>query len=167
MTDLDEARIQQILAIRLDGCERWDVDAFVAEQRTKKEPTWAGETTGKQLDEYLAEADRRIAASAHDPKTATERHLAMRRNLYARAVQAGDIGTALRVLIDLAKLEGAYPGKTKGRPELDADGQTWILIGIPHARFGEIAGEIELLKCVDGIRVEVAGGESKILDMAP
>ena len=32
---------------------------------------------------------------------------------------------------------------------------------------GEIAGEIELLRCVDGIRVEVAGGESKILDMAP
>src|ERR1019366_10102324 len=164
MKDLDEARIQQILAIRLDGCERWDVDAFVAEQRAKKEPAWAGETTGKQLDDYLTEADRRIAASAHDPATTNARHLAMRRNLYARAVQAGDIGTALRVLIDLAKIEGAYPGKSKGRPELDADGQTWVLIGIPHARFGEIAGEIELLKCVDGIRVEVANGQAQAIE---
>ena len=166
MTDLDEARIQQILAIRLDGAETWDVFDFVREKIVAKDATWIDQAKFVVTD-YIAEADRRIAASAHDPATTNARHLAMRRNLYARAVQAGDIGTALRVLIDLAKLEGAYPGKSKTRPELDADGQTWILIGIPAARYGEIAGEIELLKCVDGIRVEVAGGESKILDMAP
>ena len=163
MTDLDEARIQAILQIRLDGAETWDAIAYAVEKTKAKEDPW-GETLGDEIYRYIAEADRRIAASAHDPATTTARHLAMRRNLYARAVQAGDIGTALRVLIDLAKLEGAYPGKSKGRPELDADGQTWVLIGIPHARYGEIAGEIELLKCVDGIRVEVAGGDTKAIE---
>jgi hypothetical protein len=36
-------------------------------------------------------------------------HVARRKSLYARAVNAADYRTALAVLADLAKLEGLYP----------------------------------------------------------
>src|ERR1019366_10784145 len=87
VTDNDEARIQAILQIRLDVAETWDCIAFAVEKITAKESPW--EPTAKaEIHRYIAEADRGIAASAHDPATTTARHLAMRRNLYARAVQA-------------------------------------------------------------------------------
>src|SRR5262249_18034132 len=44
-------------------------------------------------------------------KQALRRHLAQRRNLYARALNKGDERTALAVLADLAELQGLYPPK--------------------------------------------------------
>jgi hypothetical protein len=41
------------------------------------------------------------------------RHLAQRRNLYAKAVLAGDLRTALACVQDEAKLEGLYPSERK------------------------------------------------------
>ena len=158
---IEEQRIQAILQIRLDGAETWDVEAFVADKERAGEEPWkiTGEPLSqKQVLDYIREADHRIATSSPDAQTAAARHLAMRRSLYARAVQAGEIRAALAILVDIAKIEEVYPAKAKEKTTagmIAAPGMSWVLIGIPAARFGEIAEEIELLGAVDGIRIEM------------
>jgi hypothetical protein len=110
-----QRRVQAVLQIRLDGAEGWDVRQYVAEKQAAGEAPWTVDEGGKQLSErqirrYVEQADALIAESCRTSrKRALRRHMAQRRNLYARAVQAGDLRTALAVLTDLAKLQGLYP----------------------------------------------------------
>jgi hypothetical protein len=157
-TTLEEQRIREVLQIRLDGAEEWDVVAHIADREKAGEEPWRpapDPLTEEQIVDLISEADKRIAASRPAADSAVARHLAMRRSLYARAVQAGEIRAALAILADIAKIEEVYPAKMKAQPLLPAgDGMTWVLIGIPATRFGEIAEEIELLAAVDGIRID-------------
>src|SRR4051812_22535416 len=99
-------RVEDVLHIRLDGAEGWDVRQYVAEKEKVGETPWAIPAGGKPLSErqirrYVEQADRLIQDTCRTSrKKLLRRHLAQRRNLYARAVSAGDIRTALAVLAD-------------------------------------------------------------------
>jgi hypothetical protein len=61
---------------------------------------------------YIGRADKLIAESCRTSrKKLLHRHLAQRRNLFAKAVSAGDYRTALAVAKDEAELQGLYPPK--------------------------------------------------------
>jgi hypothetical protein len=111
-------RIEDVLRIRLDGAEGWDVRRYVAEQEAAGEPPWTIPEGGKPLSErqirnYVAAADRLMDESCRQSrKKVLRRHLAQRRALYARALNKGDERTALAVLRDLAELQGLYGDET-------------------------------------------------------
>jgi hypothetical protein len=108
-------RIEDVLRIRLDGAEGWDVRRYVAKQEAVGAAPWTVPEGGKPLSErqkrnYVTAADKLIDESCRQSrKKLLRRHLAQRRNLYARAVNKGDERTALAVLRDLAELQGLYP----------------------------------------------------------
>ena len=105
------ARIEEILRIRLDGAELWDIREYVREKCAEAGSIWESQKclSDAQLYRYLARADKLIAQSCRSSrKRLLRRHLAQRRNLYAKAVNAGDIRTALSVLSDEARLLDLY-----------------------------------------------------------
>jgi hypothetical protein len=105
------ARIEEVLRIRLDGAEFWDVREYVREKHRQTGSVWEAKTclSDAQLYRYLAKADLLIAQSCRSSrKRLLRRHLAQRRNLYAKAVNAGDLRTALSVLHDEASLLHLY-----------------------------------------------------------
>jgi hypothetical protein len=110
-------RVEEILRIRLDGAEWWDCCEFVREKEQEEGSAWYLAEGDKPLSDaslrrYLAKADNLIAESCRaSRKKLFRRHLAQRRNLYAKAVHAGDIRTASGILRDEAELEGLYPPK--------------------------------------------------------
>ena len=112
-----QQRTDELVLIRLDGAQWWDVVQYVAEKGKEKGSPWEVKPGGKSLSErqlrnYMARADRIILASAKEKRArAIRRHLARRENLYAKAVSAGDVRTALAVLRDEAELRGLYPPK--------------------------------------------------------
>jgi hypothetical protein len=111
------ARVEDVLRVRLDGAELWDVRQYVAEKQQAGEEPWAlrdGENplSDRQLYRYLAAADALVAESCRTSRQKLLRnHLAQRRKLFARAVAAGDVKAALAVLQDIAKLQGLYPSE--------------------------------------------------------
>ena len=111
------ARVDDVLRIRLDGAELWDVRQYVAQKQEAGAEPWAlrdGEKplSDRQLYRYLAAADTLITDSCRTSRRRLLRnHLAQRRKLFARAVAAGDIKAALAVLQDLAKMQGLYPSE--------------------------------------------------------
>ena len=100
-TEVD-ARVAAVLAIRLDGAQFHDIVQYAAGQG------WG--VSERQLWNYVKKADERLRESR---ERSTGRlltlHLARRESLYARAVNAGEIGPALAVLKDQAHLLGLYP----------------------------------------------------------
>jgi hypothetical protein len=108
-----EARVEQLLRIRLDGAEIWDCREFVREKVTAAEvdPVWGNQMlTDSQLYRYLQKVDQRIKDSCRGSvKRLLRNHLARRRNLYGKAVLAGDFRTALAAARDEAELLGLYP----------------------------------------------------------
>lgn len=118
---LVQARVDEVLQLRLDGARRWDILQYVAEKEAEKGPPnhWTrggGEPPmcQRQVGNYIAEADRIIAESREKGRKAMlARHIAQRRNLFAKAVLAGDNSTALAVLRDEAKLLDLYPAERK------------------------------------------------------
>jgi hypothetical protein len=109
-----ELRSLEILRIRLDGAEIWDVREYVREKEREPGSAWelpqdAKPMSDSQLWRYMARADKLLAASCRaSRKKLLRRHLAQRRNLYAKAVSQGDVRAALAVLTDEAKLIGLY-----------------------------------------------------------
>jgi hypothetical protein len=105
-------RVGEILRIRLDGAEFWDVREYVREKEQEDGSVWQlaeGQTplSDSQLWRYIAKADKEVAASCRaSRKKLLRRHLAQRRNLYAKAVSQGDIRTALACLDSETKLLG-------------------------------------------------------------
>src|SRR5262249_10904559 len=109
-----EARVTEILRIRLEGAEIWDVREYVREREQQESSPWQlaegqKSLTDSQLWRYIARADKEIAASCHaSRKKLLRRHLAKRRNLYAKAVRTGDYRAALAALESEAKLQGLF-----------------------------------------------------------
>jgi hypothetical protein len=114
-----EARLTELLRIRLDGAEFWDVREYAREKEQEDGSAWKLAEGQKPLSDgqlwrYLARVDRIIAESCRaSRKKLLRRHLAQRRNLYAKAVSQGDIRGAATVLKDLADLQGLYPPKRR------------------------------------------------------
>ena len=110
-----QLRTEEILRIRLDGAEAWDVREYVREKEREAGSAWELPEGGKPLSDsqlwrYIAKADGLIAESCRaSRKKLVRRHLAQRRNLFAKAVSAGDYRTALAVARDEAELQGLYP----------------------------------------------------------
>ena len=66
----------------------------------------------RQLQRYTAEADELLAQSLEDNRDRLMAyHFAARRALYARAMAAGDLSTASRILKDEAELLNLYATK--------------------------------------------------------
>jgi hypothetical protein len=108
-------RVEEILRIRLDGAEFWDTCEYVREAEAEEGSPWhlaEGDKplSDSQIRRYIAKADDLIAASCRaSRKRLLRRHLAQRRNLYAKAVLQGDVKAALAVLRDEAQLLDLYP----------------------------------------------------------
>jgi hypothetical protein len=151
-------RVEDVLRIRLDGAEGWDVRRYVAEQEAAGAAPWTVPEGGKPLSErqirnYVAAADRLIDESCRQSrKKLLRRHQAQRRNLYARAVNKGDERTALAVLRDLAELQGLYGDElTRQMEDLrrrvenlqganDGDGNDASAPAVPRLRGGQAGG---------------------------
>lgn len=112
-----QLRIEEVLRIRLDGAEFWDVCQYVSEKEKEPGSPWClgkGEEPHceRTIHRYIAGADKRIHESCAAERPALiEFHLAKRRAIYARAVAQGDLRSALAVLKDEAELLGLYPDK--------------------------------------------------------
>src|SRR5262245_15773253 len=125
-TAIIRLRVEDVLRIRLDGAEGWDVRQYVAEKEQAGEQPWKVEEGGKPLSErqirrYVEQADRLLEESCRTSrKKLLRRHLARRRALYARAVNSGDLRTALAALRDEAELLGLYPA-AEHRLKFDGD----------------------------------------------
>jgi hypothetical protein len=121
-----QARIEEVLRIRLDGAEFWDVREYAREKEREPGSAWelpegAKPLSDGQLWRYVARADKLIAESCRaSRKKLLRKHLAQRRNLYAKALNQGDVRAALACKRDEAELLGLYPKPEDAlRKELD------------------------------------------------
>jgi len=95
------ARIEEILRIRLDGAQLHDIVQYAAEKQ------WG--VNVRQLRTYINRADDLLVERQERKRSRLiARHIAMRESLAARSINAADYGTALRILSDLAKLQDLY-----------------------------------------------------------
>lgn len=108
-------RVDELHAILLDGAKFIDVCGYIAEKVANNEFPWQVPPECKPLSESSI---RRLMSRAWDAvradvresrKKRMARHLGMRANLYARAVNAGDMRTALSILDSEAKLLDLFP----------------------------------------------------------
>jgi hypothetical protein len=110
-----QTRVDEILCIRLDGAEFWHVREYVREKEQEAGSVWELPAGRKPLSDptlwrYIGMADEQLKVySLSSRKKLLRRHLGQRRNLYAKAVSAGDYRTALAAVQDEAKLLGLYP----------------------------------------------------------
>jgi hypothetical protein len=97
-------RVEEILRIRLDGAQFHDCVQYGAEKG------WG--LSERMIGKYIEKADK-LLAERLDRKRSTviARHIAKREALFARAVNAGDLRTALATLDSEAKLRGLYPDR--------------------------------------------------------
>jgi hypothetical protein len=116
--ELVDARVQDLLRIILDGAEEgWDLCEFVREREAEEGSPWhlaEGEKplSYSQIRRYAARAERLIAESCRaSRKRLLRRHLARRRNLYAKACLQGDVRAALACLDSEADLLGLFAPK--------------------------------------------------------
>jgi hypothetical protein len=109
-----QARVEEVLAIRLDGAEFWHVREYAREKEQEEGSPWQLDEGQKPLSDgqlwrYIARADQMIAESCRaSRKKLLRRHLAQRRNLYAKAVSQGDIRAALAAVEAEARLQGLF-----------------------------------------------------------
>lgn len=127
---LVEARLAEVLQLRLDGASRWDVCQYVSEKEQDSEPShWSLKArerpmSTRQVERYIAEADRAVRElAARLRESAMDRHLAQRQARYASCVLAGDNATALACLKDEAKLLDLYPAERKRHEHTGKDGK--------------------------------------------
>src|SRR5262245_3407999 len=101
-----DRRVREVFQLRLGGAEFLDLREYA----DAPEQSWGVSDT--QLRRYIRMADA-LCKDYFDAKAdhLLSRHLLQRRQLYARALGAGDHRTALAVLKDEAELEGLYPPK--------------------------------------------------------
>jgi hypothetical protein len=138
-------RIDDVLRIRLDGAEWWDVRDFVREKEKEEGSAWFVPEDGAPLSDaqvrrYQLRADR-LVQSSHERsrKKLLRRHLAQRRALYAKATTSGELRTALAVLQDEAQLLGLYPQKT-ARASVEVTGKDG---GQIEARVSHVAADLK------------------------
>src|SRR5215470_11464959 len=87
-----QLRVEEVLRIRLDGAEFWDVCEYVREKEQEAGSVWERLPDSKPISaatlwRYIGRADKLIAESCRTSrKKLLHRHLAQRRNLFAKAV---------------------------------------------------------------------------------
>lgn len=97
-------RVDELLVIILDGAQHHDIVQFAALKG------WG--VNERQLFVYARRAlDLLAERQKCGRKRLLARHVAQRQALYARAVNAADYATALRILADEARLRGLYPSE--------------------------------------------------------
>jgi hypothetical protein len=102
-----DSREREVLRMLLDGAEFAEIRQFASDSG------W--NVTDRQLWRYQRAAYRKVVKiTERDRVGLLGRHLMQRRSLYARALKANDIRTALAVLQDEAELQGLYPVKKEG-----------------------------------------------------
>jgi hypothetical protein len=122
-------RVEEVLRIRLDGAEFWDVREYVREKEAEPGSAWHLEEGAKPLSDgqirrYQQRADALLERShERSRKKLLRRHLAKRRNLYAKAVLAGDVRAALACLRDECELLGLYAPKKVAPTTPDGKGE--------------------------------------------
>ena len=105
-------RVEELLRIRLDGAEFWDVREYVREKEKVPGSAWLlaegdNPLSDSQMWKYVCRADAEIEKSAYrSRKRLLKHHAAKRRNLYAKAVAMNDIARALACLDSEANLLG-------------------------------------------------------------
>lgn len=108
-------RLTEIIRIRLSGAKEWDVAEYVREQEGTEGSPWRRAENEKPLSRrsirrYMQKADEVIAASTKERRRqALVKHLARREEMFAKAMNAGDIRTALAVADSEAKLRRLFP----------------------------------------------------------
>ncbi len=101
-------RVEEVLAIRLDGAQLHDIRRYASEKQ------WG--VSDRQLERYIEWADGLLVERRQKRWSRLRAmHLARREALYARALQAADYRTALAVLQDQAKLQDLYMDEKKLR----------------------------------------------------
>jgi hypothetical protein len=105
-------RVDAILRLLIAGAQRHDLLQFAS----APEQNWG--LTARQVDTYIGKARKQLEklAAARRSKALT-RHLVQRGDLYARALAAGEIRTALAVAQDEAELLSLYPPPKKAQAE--------------------------------------------------
>ncbi len=97
-------RTQDVLRLLLAGAEFAEIRQYATEKG------W--HVRQRQLRRYIETAYANLAKTTdRDRQQLLGRHLMQRRALFARALKAGDLRTALQVLRDEAELQGLYPAK--------------------------------------------------------
>src|SRR5688572_5893017 len=97
-------RVQDVSKLILMGAAHSDIEAFGTERG------W--NVSRRQLQRYVKIAHEQMAkASLQNRQQLIGRHVLQRRALFARALKAGDLRTALQAVKDEAQLQGVYPGK--------------------------------------------------------
>jgi hypothetical protein len=120
------ARVEELVQVRLDGAFLFSqIREYAREREKEKDTPWTlaeGDEplSDGQLRRLVQRADEAIAKSIErSRKRLLRRHLAQRRNLYARAVTTGEIRTALAVLQDEADLLGFYKQRVEHSGRLE------------------------------------------------
>jgi hypothetical protein len=97
-------RIEEVLRLRIDGAEYHDVKEYASAQG------WG--VSARHVWNYMHQADDLLKERLEkDRDRLISRHVAQRRNLYSRALKAGQYAVALAVADSEAKLEQLFPGK--------------------------------------------------------
>ncbi len=144
-------RLDELLAIRLDGATFFDVRRYVAEKEAAGEPPWTIPDGGRPVSErtlwrYLEQTDKMIAQTCREGRKRLIRlHVAQRKNIYAKAVAQGDMRSALAVLRDLAELQGLYDRNEatgKGAPIVLKITEVIVGRDAPAALLGDIVEQV-------------------------
>lgn len=132
-----QQRVTELLSMRLAGAQWHDVIQHAEEEN------W--NVSERQLCRYINKVDKLLAVKMEDTREKIfNRHLACRRTVYAKAMQAGDLQAALKALDSEAKMLGLNPEERR-----DGDVAVQINVGI------ELTVEqrrTELLGIIDSIR---------------
>src|SRR6185437_1426187 len=148
-------RVEEVLRIVLDGAEVWDLREYAKEKAQEAGSAWELPPDSKplsdsQLFRYLAKAHQLIAESCRaSRKKLLRKHLAQRRNLYAKAVSQGDTRAALAIHDSEAKLIGLFapvkvaPTNPKGDKPYAAlpDADAAAALAALYARLGARTGD--------------------------
>jgi hypothetical protein len=112
---LSAARVADVLRVRLDGAQFWQLRQYVREQEAAGALPWKlesghGPLSDAQLYRYVVRADKELAKSIEkDREKLIREHVGKRRMIYARAINKGDERTALAAARDECELLGLYP----------------------------------------------------------
>jgi hypothetical protein len=101
-------RVEEVLKIRLLGAEFHDIREYAVEKQWNVSDT--------QLRRYIEKSDELLLDYIEKRRDRLmARHLAQRRALYARAMETGDLRTALAVVKDEAELQALYDTEADSR----------------------------------------------------
>lgn len=116
-----EQRIDQLLRIVLDGAVDHDIREYVREMTSSTKPedtaVWGNQPlTYSQIRRYMVQviAKRNEIANLYQPhQEALAENIAIRRSLFAKALQQGDTRTALACINSEADFRGINPTQQK------------------------------------------------------